>query len=109
MSPRSRATWVAWAWTLIAFRDHPALPGAALLAYGFGLWHAVDANHIAAIDNVPQADASRPAADAAAQAGGAHLNEIGFARVALLVATWIGSVAALRYKRFGAVELERRS
>lgn len=42
----------AWGWTLIAFRDHPALLGAALLAYGFGLRHAVDADHIAAIDNV---------------------------------------------------------
>ncbi|HEV2673014.1 MAG TPA: HoxN/HupN/NixA family nickel/cobalt transporter [Aliidongia sp.] len=42
----------AWAWALIAFRDHPVLLGAAFLAYGFGLRHAVDADHIAAIDNV---------------------------------------------------------
>jgi high-affinity nickel-transport protein len=42
----------AWAWALIVFRDHPALLGTALLAYGFGLRHAVDADHIAAIDNV---------------------------------------------------------
>ncbi len=41
-----------WAWALIAFRDHPPLLGAAVLAYGFGLRHAVDADHIAAIDNV---------------------------------------------------------
>ena len=46
------ANLAAWAWALIAFRDHPALLGAALLAYGFGLRHAVDADHIAAIDNV---------------------------------------------------------
>ncbi|WP_428489184.1 HoxN/HupN/NixA family nickel/cobalt transporter [Rhodopila sp.] len=42
----------AWAWALLAFRHHPVLLGTALLAYGFGLRHAVDADHIAAIDNV---------------------------------------------------------
>jgi nickel/cobalt transporter (NiCoT) family protein len=42
----------AWAWALIAFRDYPVLLGTALLAYGFGARHAVDADHIAAIDNV---------------------------------------------------------
>ncbi|MBV6748869.1 HoxN/HupN/NixA family nickel/cobalt transporter [Pseudomonas chlororaphis] len=43
---------VAWGWALLAFHDHPVLLGTALLAYGFGLRHAVDADHIAAIDNV---------------------------------------------------------
>ncbi|ABE32143.1 High-affinity nickel-transporter, (NiCoT) Family [Paraburkholderia xenovorans LB400] len=42
----------AWAWALLAFRDYPLLLGTALLAYGFGLRHAVDADHIAAIDAV---------------------------------------------------------
>ncbi len=42
----------AWAWALITFRDHPVLLGTCVLAYGFGLRHAVDADHIAAIDNV---------------------------------------------------------
>jgi len=42
----------AWAWALIAFHRHPMLLGTALLAYAFGLRHAVDADHIAAIDNV---------------------------------------------------------
>ena len=42
----------AWAWALVAFHQHPVLLGTALLAYGFGLRHAVDADHIAAIDNV---------------------------------------------------------
>ena len=41
-----------WAWALFVFRDHPVLLGTALLAYAFGLRHAVDADHIAAIDNV---------------------------------------------------------
>src|SRR5471030_2487018 len=42
----------SWAWALIAFRDFPVLLGTAALAYSFGLRHAFDADHIAAIDNV---------------------------------------------------------
>ena len=42
----------AWLWALVAFHDQPALLGVALLIYGLGLRHAVDADHIAAIDNV---------------------------------------------------------
>ncbi|MGY2397512.1 HoxN/HupN/NixA family nickel/cobalt transporter [Pseudomonas sp. SDO5271_S396] len=41
----------AWLWALVAFHTHPVLLGTALLAYSFGLRHAVDADHIAAIDN----------------------------------------------------------
>jgi high-affinity nickel-transport protein len=41
----------AWAWALIAFHNHPVLLGTCFLAYSFGLRHAVDADHIAAIDN----------------------------------------------------------
>lgn len=43
---------LAWLWAFVAFREHPVLLGTALLAYTFGLRHAVDADHIAAIDNV---------------------------------------------------------
>ena len=53
----------AWAWALIAFHHYPVLLGTALLAYGFGLRHAVDADHIAAIDNVTRKlmqDGQRP-------------------------------------------------
>ena len=46
------ANLAVWAWAWIAFHAHPLLLGTALLAYGFGLRHAVDADHIAAIDNV---------------------------------------------------------
>ena len=42
----------AWLWAVLAFRHFPLLIGTALLAYSFGLRHAVDADHIAAIDNV---------------------------------------------------------
>jgi high-affinity nickel-transport protein len=42
----------AWLWALVAFHNYPLLLGTAALAYSFGLRHAFDADHIAAIDNV---------------------------------------------------------
>ncbi|HXU20541.1 MAG TPA: HoxN/HupN/NixA family nickel/cobalt transporter [Verrucomicrobiae bacterium] len=42
----------AWFWAVLTFRASPVLVGTALLAYTLGLRHAVDADHIAAIDNV---------------------------------------------------------
>lgn len=42
----------AWVWAFYAFHTRPLLLGTCLLAYSFGLRHAVDADHIAAIDNV---------------------------------------------------------
>ena len=42
---------LVWAWALVALHDHAVLLGSAMLAYTFGLRHAVDADHIAAIDN----------------------------------------------------------
>jgi nickel/cobalt transporter (NiCoT) family protein len=42
----------AWLWALIEFHDNVLLLGTAALAYSFGLRHAFDADHIAAIDNV---------------------------------------------------------
>ena len=41
-----------WAWAWIALHGLPVLLGTAVVAYGLGLRHAVDADHIAAIDNV---------------------------------------------------------
>jgi len=49
------ANLAAWVWALLALRDYPVLLGTAMLAYTFGLRHAVDADHIAAIDNVTRA------------------------------------------------------
>jgi nickel/cobalt transporter (NiCoT) family protein len=54
---------LAWAWALLVFRSYPLLLGTSLLAYTFGLRHAVDADHIAAIDNVTRKlmqDGQRP-------------------------------------------------
>src|SRR5947209_1705148 len=42
----------AWAVALFTFWDIPPTLSLCLVAYGFGLRHAVDADHIAAIDNV---------------------------------------------------------
>jgi nickel/cobalt transporter (NiCoT) family protein len=46
------ANLAAWIWALIAFVHQPVLIGTAVLAYSLGLRHAIDADHIAAIDNV---------------------------------------------------------
>ena len=43
---------LAWIWAFGLFRAQPLMLGTALLAWGRGLRHAVDADHIAAIDNV---------------------------------------------------------
>ena len=45
-------TQLIWTWALIALADRPTLLGTAFLAYVLGLRHAVDADHIATIDNV---------------------------------------------------------
>lgn len=55
----------AWTWAVVALADTPALLGTALLAYVLGLRHAVDADHIATIDNVVRKlmqDGKRPLA-----------------------------------------------
>ena len=43
---------LVWLWAFVTLSDRPVMLGTALLAYTFGLRHAVDADHIAAIDNV---------------------------------------------------------
>jgi len=52
------ANGLAWIWALAEFAGQRTLLGAAVLAYTFGLRHAIDGDHIAAIDHatrkVPQ-------------------------------------------------------
>ena len=53
----------AWSVAVAAFHGRPALLGTALLAYVLGLRHALDADHLAAIDNVTRKlmhDGQRP-------------------------------------------------
>ncbi|HEY6941976.1 HoxN/HupN/NixA family nickel/cobalt transporter [Dokdonella sp.] len=42
----------AWSWALVALHGKPAALGVAALVYGLGLRHAVDVDHIAAIDAI---------------------------------------------------------
>jgi nickel/cobalt transporter (NiCoT) family protein len=54
---------VCWCVTLVASSSYPILLPSAVLAYTFGLRHAVDADHIAAIDNTTRKlmqDGQRP-------------------------------------------------
>jgi high-affinity nickel-transport protein len=46
------ANTLTWLASLVLFRDQAVLLGTAFLAYTLGLRHAVDPDHIAAIDNV---------------------------------------------------------
>jgi nickel/cobalt transporter (NiCoT) family protein len=43
---------LVWVCAAAAFHSYPLLLATALIAYGLGLRHAVDADHIAAIDNI---------------------------------------------------------
>jgi high-affinity nickel-transport protein len=43
---------VVWAIAFRTFQGFPLLIGTSIIAYSFGLRHAVDADHIAAVDNV---------------------------------------------------------
>ena len=49
----------AWLGAALAFHAHPALMGTALLAWILGLRHALDADHLAAIDNVVRKQVQR--------------------------------------------------
>ena len=56
---------LAWGLTIVASIRYPILLPTAFLAYAFGLRHAVDADHIAAIDNTTRKlmqDGQRPVA-----------------------------------------------
>jgi len=54
---------VGWGLVALYAPSHPVLGGLAVLAYGFGLRHAFDADHISAIDNTTRklmAEGERP-------------------------------------------------
>lgn len=86
----------AWVWAFIAFHGHPLLLSTGLLAYGFGLRHAVDADHIAAIDNVTRKlmqDGQRPVSIG-------FFFALGHSIVVLLVAAAVAATAAALQSRF---------
>jgi high-affinity nickel-transport protein len=87
-----------WAWALIEFRRQPLMLGTALLAYGFGLRHAVDADHIAAIDNVTRKlmqDGKRPLTIGLFFA-------LGHSAVVIIAAEVIAGATTMMAARFGA-------
>ncbi len=91
----------AWAWAFLAFRDYPVLLGTAFLAYGFGLRHAVDADHIAAIDNVTRKlmqEGKRPVA------AGFYFS-LGHSTVVLLATVLIALTASALQNRFAAFKV----
>jgi nickel/cobalt transporter (NiCoT) family protein len=93
---------LAWLWALIAFHDYPVLLGTSLLAYTFGLRHAVDADHIAAIDNVTRKlmqDGKRPVAVGFFFSLG-HSTVVVLASAALALTT---SALGARFESFKAV------
>ncbi|MDE3110369.1 MAG: HoxN/HupN/NixA family nickel/cobalt transporter [Acidobacteriota bacterium] len=91
----------AWIWAVLAFRHYPVLLGAALLAYSFGLRHAVDADHIAAIDNVTRKlmqEGKRPVAVG-------FMFSLGHSTIVLLGATAIAGTALVLQHRFDSIRV----
>jgi high-affinity nickel-transport protein len=89
----------AWLWAGIALHHYPVLLGTALLAYSFGLRHAVDADHIAAIDNVTRKlmqDGKRPVAIG-------FMFSLGHSTVVVLGAAAIAGAALALQHRLDAV------
>jgi high-affinity nickel-transport protein len=86
----------AWGWAVAAFRGDALLFGTALLAYGLGLRHAVDADHIAAIDNVTRKlmqEGKRPI-------GAGFFFALGHSSVVIVAATAIALTAGGVQARF---------
>ncbi|MFC2969081.1 HoxN/HupN/NixA family nickel/cobalt transporter [Acidimangrovimonas pyrenivorans] len=90
---------LAWLWAFVAFHAQPLLLGTGLVAWGFGLRHAVDADHIAAIDNVTRKlmqDGERPVSIGLFFA-------LGHSSVVLIVAAAVAAAAmALQHGHFAA-------
>jgi len=93
------ANLAAWGWAFWAFDANPVLLGTAFLAYSFGLRHAVDADHIAAIDNVTRKlmqQGQRPVAVG-------FFFSLGHATVVALAAAAVAFAAGLIENRFPAL------
>jgi nickel/cobalt transporter (NiCoT) family protein len=87
------AAW-GWAWSLFAGR--PALLGTAFLAWVFGLRHAVDADHIAAIDN----SVRKLVHDGKPALSVGFFFSLGHSTVVVLAAAAIAGAAGALYPRF---------
>src|ERR1700739_4084659 len=92
----------AWVRAYLVFHDQPVLLGTGFLAYSFGLRHALDADHIAAIDNVTRKLVQ----------GGERPVSVGFyfalghstvVLIAVLVVYWTAAIASERFKQWQEV------
>jgi nickel/cobalt transporter (NiCoT) family protein len=93
------ANLAVWAWARMALVGHAELIGTAFLAYSFGLRHAVDADHIAAIDNVTRKlmrDGQRPIATGLFFALGHSAVVLVVTVLIALTASAAGGIAAFR-------------
>jgi high-affinity nickel-transport protein len=92
----------AWVWAYLAYRDQPVLLGTAFLAYSFGLRHALDADHIAAIDNVTRKlvqSGDRPVSVGSYFALGHSTVVI----IAVLIVYWTAAIASEPFKQWQEV------
>ncbi len=90
----------AWAWAVLVFRGQPVLLGTAVMAYGFGVRHAVDADHIAAIDNVTRkmmGDGMRPV-------GVGFFFSLGHSTIVLLASVAIAGTATVSKDQFNVAK-----
>jgi nickel/cobalt transporter (NiCoT) family protein len=88
----------AWIWALMGFADRPVLLGTAFLAYMFGLRHAFDADHIAAIDNVVR----KLMQDGKAPYSVGFFFSLGHSTIVVLASIAIAAAAAAVQRRFDA-------
>jgi len=87
---------VVWAIAFTTFQGFPLLIGTSVIAYSFGLRHAVDADHIAAIDNVTRKlmqEGKRPA-------GVGFFFSLGHSTVVILASVAIAFAATAIQKNF---------
>src|ERR1700733_14484536 len=90
----------AWCWAWAAFAGRPALLSLALLAWVFGLRHAVDADHIAAIDNAVRKlmqDGRRPV-------GVGFFFSLGHSTVVVLVSVVVAAAASSLQGRWDGLQ-----
>jgi len=94
------ANGASWLWAWASFADRPLAMSAAALAYILGLRHAVDADHIAAIDNVVRRliqNGQKPIATGL-------FFSLGHSTVVLLAVVIIAATATALQGEFGAVK-----
>jgi high-affinity nickel-transport protein len=91
---------LAWTWALLELADRPVLFATTFLAYTFGLRHAVDADHIAAIDNVVRKlmqEGKRPLSVG-------FFFSLGHSTVVVLATIGIAATAAMLQSRFESLK-----